>query len=139
MQVAGVTDVSFPFSRRGDRTSERANESAWGEQKKNGEKRERVGRKGFIFLPHSLRLLLIFRTRSQLRSLRVLLEINACYVGYRACKVLPIEENPSPQSKPTPTERFALLAFISFHFNNNSHSFVPPTFVACSLLNMEFK
>ena len=32
-----IADVSFPFSRRVDRASERANEVAWGEQKIWGE------------------------------------------------------------------------------------------------------
>lgn len=71
----------LPFSKRGDRASERENKHAWGEQKKGrsgevavNEKRRRsrrgLGRK---FFPHC--------TRSQLRSLRVLLDMNSCYAG----------------------------------------------------------
>ena len=65
------------FSRRRDRTSERAKERAWGEQK-FGEKWEvseiecRRGGEGTRFTPPPSTLLLIFRTRSQFHSPRVL-------------------------------------------------------------------
>ena len=43
----------FPFFRRWNRASERANERAWGEQKEE-EKREGLGRKGILPYPHPL-------------------------------------------------------------------------------------
>lgn len=83
--MACVAD-GFSFSRRGDRASERANERAWGKQKKGrcgeGLSKKKEEERGGEERPGSISLtpfpcFLFCRTSSQFRSLSVLLKMNA--------------------------------------------------------------